>query len=62
MSDDDCACGFDGDWRACIDGAVYGPCEDEHCGGICEHEGDCRCECHKRSDTQPAQLDGSQIT
>jgi hypothetical protein len=43
-------CGFDGDWRQCIDGRVYGPCEDENCGGVCEIERDCPCDCHKEAD------------
>lgn len=40
-------CGFDGDWRQCIDGRVYGPCENENCSGVCEIECDCPCACHK---------------
>lgn len=41
-----CACDLDGDWWACCDGRVYGPCEDEHCGGVCELKHDCGHVCH----------------
>ena len=30
----------------CIDGYVYGPCESELCGGVCELYGTCSCVCH----------------
>jgi hypothetical protein len=46
MPDEDCACGFDGEWRMCINRTVYGPCEYEGCGGVCEAERDCDHECH----------------
>lgn len=43
----DCACGFgDGDWVACVDGRVYGPCGDARCTGVCEEQGPCECACH----------------
>lgn len=41
-----CACGHNGDWTACINGFVYGPCEDENCGGVCETTGECDHSCH----------------
>lgn len=41
-----------GDWVACVDGTVYGPCEDEKCSGVCESQGVCDClVCHPM--TQP---------
>lgn len=46
MSEPECACGFDVDWWMCIDGSVYGPCEYEACGGVCEYKHDCECACH----------------
>ena len=46
----DCACDLDGDWQACCDGAIYGPCEDDNCGGVCEYKGDCTCSCHRPAD------------
>lgn len=30
----------------CIDGSLYGPCESELCGGVCELYGSCTCACH----------------
>lgn len=42
----DCECDLDGEWWMCVGGRVYGPCEDEHCGGVCELKGDCRHSCH----------------
>jgi len=42
----DCDCGYDGGWWACFDGSVYGPCEWDDCGGLCEYKGDCECSCH----------------
>ena len=42
----DCLCDLDGDWWACIDGAVYGPCEHAVCSGVCEYKHDCDCSCH----------------
>lgn len=42
-----CQCGYDSDWWSCLDGATYGPYEDENCGGVCEYKGDCPCACHK---------------
>lgn len=47
MSETDCWCGFDGDWLDCCNGTVYGPCEDEGCGGVCEPKRECTCECHE---------------
>lgn len=44
----ECDCGYDGEWTACCNGAVYGPCEDENCGGVCEYKGDCECPCHAK--------------
>lgn len=38
---------LNGESWACIEGRVYGPCSAENCYGVCEHEGDCRCDCHK---------------
>lgn len=48
---DECLCGLDGEFYACIDGAIYGPCEYETCGGVCEYEGDCKCSCHVSAGT-----------
>lgn len=46
----DCPCGHPlGGYYMCIGGAIYGPCEDEYCGGVCEEtwgactKGDCAC-------------------
>lgn len=44
----DCACDLDGDWWACIEGRVYGPCESEWCYGVCESVGACDHECHRQ--------------
>jgi hypothetical protein len=35
------------DWWSCVDGTLYGPCEDVDCGGVCELAGDCLCPCHR---------------
>lgn len=43
---DVCTCPHD-DWWACIDGGVYGPCESEHCYGVCQYEGLCNCPLHE---------------
>jgi hypothetical protein len=48
----DCACGQDGEQTACIDGAVYGPCDHPSCGGVCDHQGDCDCACHTKPTTE----------
>jgi hypothetical protein len=40
-------CGYNGDWYQCIGGFVYGPCEADGCGGVCEITEDCRCLCHE---------------
>jgi len=37
---------LDGEWRTCIDGMVWGPCEYEKCGGVCVRHFDCECPCH----------------
>ena len=42
----DCDCGLDGEWISCCYGAIYGPCEYETCGGVCEYKGQCTCACH----------------
>lgn len=44
---DECDCGQDGDWWACIGGLLYGPCESDRCGGVCEFKGECDHDCHK---------------
>ena len=37
-----CPCGHGHpDLYRCIAGRVYGPCDDENCGGVCEWTGDC---------------------
>jgi len=38
-----CPCGHQicDDYR-CIAGGIYGPCEHELCGGVCEYHGDCK--------------------
>lgn len=41
----DCTCATDDDY-ACIAGIVYGPCESDHCGGVCENVGSCGCLLH----------------
>ena len=48
MTAEECRCGLDGERRGCVDGAVYGPCGDENCGGVCEYESDCGHECHTK--------------
>jgi hypothetical protein len=53
----DCACGYDGDWWDCVDGAVYGPCEDENCGGVCELKHDCGHTCHLDEESTDAYTD-----
>lgn len=60
VSEDKHTCGLSRDYWQCIDGRVYGPCADENCGGVCEIESDCRCECHQETavnefDTAPEQ-------
>lgn len=45
---DECLCGLDGEWTACVDGRIYVPCDDERCGGCCEFTGTCDCACHER--------------
>jgi len=35
-----------GEWTTCIKGVVYGPCDHELCGGVCEPVADCTCPCH----------------
>uniref|UniRef100_UPI003F491AF0 hypothetical protein n=1 Tax=Streptosporangium sp. CA-235898 TaxID=3240073 RepID=UPI003F491AF0 len=41
-----CVCPND-DWWQCINKRVYGPCSDDHCGGVCSEEGLCPCAgCH----------------
>lgn len=47
MADEECTCGFDDDWKACVDGVVYGPCEAENCYGACQDLRDCECKCHE---------------
>lgn len=46
-----CACGLDGELRMCIKGIVFGPCDHPDCGGVCEPEGDCEHECHRRTES-----------
>ncbi len=47
MAASECACGYDGDFEACINGTVYAPCGDDQCGGVCSDYGKCVCGCHK---------------
>lgn len=48
MIDPDCDCGYDPmiSLYMCFSGFIYGPCEDENCGGSCEFKGECECQCH----------------
>lgn len=46
MTFNDCACAQDKELWICLDGEIYGPCENENCGGMCESAGKCDCECH----------------
>lgn len=48
----ECECVRDSDWYACVDGSVYGPCEDEDCSGSCELKGGCDCLCHPPAPTR----------
>lgn len=48
---------LDGDWWACFDGTLYGPCEDPGCGGVCEMAGDCECRCH--GEGEPERIEGA---
>ena len=41
-----------GGFWLCINGEVYGPCEHEGCGGICEAAGACKCSCHDESEAE----------
>jgi hypothetical protein len=34
------------DAKGCLDGTVYGFCEDERCSGLCEPADRCECSCH----------------
>lgn len=47
---DEHTCGLDGEQYRCLDGQVYGPCDDDatdgRCGGACEHKHTCDCGCH----------------
>lgn len=36
-----CPCHADDGFYVCADGAVYGPCEYDACGGICKWTADC---------------------
>lgn len=37
-----CPCGHPmGDYYLCINGVIYGPCDHENCGGVCEDAGTC---------------------
>jgi hypothetical protein len=46
-----CPCGHSvGDDYRCIEGSVYGPCDHEGCGGVCEYHGECKvdgCACQE---------------
>lgn len=42
MTGEECPCGHPiGDDYLCVGRYVYGPCSDEHCGGVCEIDKDC---------------------
>ncbi len=42
MTERACVCGHPDDgFYMCIDGFIYGPCEYEHCGGICTDIAEC---------------------
>lgn len=53
MAETECTCPggpndpYDGGLEACIEGTVYGECENENCGGVCESYGTCTCPLHK---------------
>jgi hypothetical protein len=38
---------YDNGSIVCMDGTLFGPCENEYCAGECEPAGDCVCRCHK---------------
>lgn len=35
------------EYRACVGGYVFGPCELETCPGVCEYHSVCGCQCHE---------------
>lgn len=38
-----CPCGHPiGEDYLCIEGRIYGPCDSEFCGGICDYHGVCK--------------------
>ena len=41
VSFETCPCHVNDGFYMCINGAVYGPCESEVCGGICIDVNDC---------------------
>lgn len=48
---------LDDEWTMCRGGWLYGPCEDPGCGGTCQLNGDCECECHKAvEESEPATI------
>ena len=49
----ECDCGLNNDAFMCIEGRIYGPCDDIRCGGVCELVGKCECECHRLVAKQP---------
>lgn len=46
-----CPCGHPiGELYLCIGGRIYGPCDHEYCGGVCEFYADCKgdgCACEE---------------
>lgn len=49
---------LDGDYRACVDGVVWGKCATD-CSGVCEREGNCPCLCHQFDQDKVQQVDAS---
>lgn len=48
--------GTDGDSTMCVldwsgKHVIYGYCEDDNCGGMCDAQGDCKCRCHAQPHT-----------
>ena len=37
------------DWIGCCGTGIFGPCEDQGCGGTCEFYRDCNCSCHRQA-------------
>lgn len=50
---------LDGDYQDCVDGNLWGMCDDSQCTGVCTDQGRCPCSCHQFEQGQAKPVNSS---